>query len=492
MAASTFGPSAQSPEMARTLNKPVGDHRGVRLVQTRVTDRNREAVLDALDDLDAEYAVVDEATELNTTIVQIPVPDGAADALLEYLSDAGLADDAFTVVTDATSRQETNQQLTEQFVEGPAGGAGISHPEIRERALDLQPNRPTYIALAALSAIVATAGLLLDSAIVIVGAMVIAPFAGSSLSASVGAVIDDRKMLVESVNSQLLGLGVGFVSALAVAASVRQTSFVPSGVAITRIEQVGLFLTPNLLALAIAICAGGAGALALATDLPVSIAGVAIAAAIVPSVATAAIGVVWGDVLITLGAGVLLCMNIVFINLTAYLGLVGLGYRSSLVRDTWTDFDPSLRTGVYAVLVVVFVAVVVATSLATAQYIVFEHQVNQDVEAVVDGPAYDDLELVSVQAEYNDMNALGRVESVTVTVARSSQADYPLLAEAIERRISATRGQEVSVNVRFLEYQTGGETSETNAMASELRPRVGADRVGRVDWAVSHPSLGVA
>lgn len=457
----------------------------MRLVQTRVTDRNRDAVLDALDELDAEYVVVDEASDLTTTVVQIPVPDGATDAVLDYLTDAGLSEDAFTVVTEATGRRDVNQQLTDQFVEGPAGGAGISHPEIRERALDLQPDRPTYVALAALSAMVATAGLLLDSAIVIVGAMVIAPFAGSSLSASVGAVIDDRKMLVESVNSQLLGLGVGFVSALAVSVAMRQTSFVPSGIAITRMEQVGFFLTPNLLALAIAICAGAAGALALATDLPVSIAGVAIAAAIVPSVATGAIGIVWGDALLTLGAVVLLCMNIVFINLTAYLGLVGLGYRSSLVRDTWTDFGPSLRTGAYATVVVVFVLVVAATGAATAQYILFEHTVNENVEAVVDEPPYDDLELVSVQAEYNDMNVLGRAESVTVTVARSSDDDYPVLAEALERRINENSGHEVSVSVRFLEYQTAGGPSAADASVSEPRPSVVSDRVDQVGFGVT-------
>ncbi|SEO83742.1 uncharacterized hydrophobic domain-containing protein [Halogranum amylolyticum] len=462
----------------------------MRLVQLRVTDANRQAILDALDALDAEYVVVDEATDLNTTIVQIPVPDGASDGLLAHLDDAGLGDDAYTVVTDATSPREVNQQLADRFVEGPKGDAGVSHPEIRERALDLQPNRPTYVALAALSAVVATAGLLLDSAIIIVGAMVIAPFAGSSLSASVGAVIDDRRMLVQSVNSQLLGLIVGFVSALAVTAGLRQTSFVPSGVAIGRIEQIGLFLTPNLLALTIAVCAGAAGALALATDLPVSIAGVAIAAAIVPSVATAAIGVVWGDALVTFGAVVLLAMNIVFINLTAYLALVGLGYRSSLVRDSWTNFQPSVRTGVYAVLVLVFAVVLAATVGATAQYIVFEHQVKEDVEAVVDGPTYDSLELMSVQAEYNDMNALGRVESVTVTVARSSDDDYPLLAEAIERSISARSGREVTVNVRFLEYQTEERQSETNA--DELRPRPSVVAGGIGDRVVPRHVLDVA
>lgn len=437
----------------------------MRLVQIRVDDDTRQAVIDALDGLDAEYAVVDEASTLNTTLVQVPVPDGASEALLEYLYDAGLNRDAYTVSSDATTPDETvNQQLSEQFVEGPKGAFGISHPEIRERALDLQPNRPTYIALAALSAIVAASGLLLDSAIVIVGAMVIAPFAGSSLSASVGAVIDDRAMLLRSVNSQMLGLLVGFVSALVLALGLKQTSFVPSNTAIAQIEQVSLFLTPNFLALAIALCAGAAGALALATDLPVSIAGVAIAAAIVPSVATAAIGVVWGDTVVTLGAVVLLFVNIVFINVAAYLALVGLGYRSSLDLDVWTDATASARVSVYVVTIVA-VVVVIATIGATAQYVVFEHQVKENVQSAIETPEYAGLQLMGVQAEYTDMGVFGHVESVTVIVTRSADEPYPNIADDLQQRIGEATGEEVSVGVQFVEYQTNS-TQTTNSMNS--------------------------
>ncbi len=56
----------------------------------------------------------------------------------------------------------------------------------------------------------------------------------------------------------------------------------PSTLDIGLVGQVSGFATPNLLTLVIviAIAAGFAGALALATDLPVSLAGVAVAAAI--------------------------------------------------------------------------------------------------------------------------------------------------------------------------------------------------------------------
>ena len=425
----------------------------MRQIRVRVPGDARESVTATLERENIEYLPTEVASGRDAVIVEISVPSGAVEGVLELLYGAGLPENAYTVVSDIRDTGTQNAAaLTERFVEGP-GGEGLSHPRLRERALDLQPGRATYVAFAALSAVVAAAGLLLNSAIVIVGAMVIAPFAGSSLSASVGAVISDREMVTESVVSQLLGLVVGFVSALAVGLFVRRAGFVPAELAVSQVEQVGFFLTPSLLALAIAVCAGAAGALALATDLPVSIAGVAIAAAIVPSVATAAIGVVWFQPLAVLGAVVLLFMNIVFINLTAYLALVGLGYRSSVLSNTRESFRVSLRTGAYALIVVAFAVAVAITGVATAQQVAFERAANDEVQSTLDEPAYEDLALVGVQVDYTGVGLFDREESVTVTVSRSTNAEYPLLAQTLREHISARTDRQVSVEVELEQSQ---------------------------------------
>ena len=305
----------------------------MRLIQLFVPRTDRDAVRERLAEMDVEYVFSEADSRRDGNLAYIPVPTGAVDRVLEELYDAGLDENTYTVVTDADRATVPNaDELVDRYVEGPKGDRGASHMEIRERADDLKPDRATYIAFAIASAIVAVGGLLLDSAIVIVGAMVIAPFAGSTLSASVGAVISDREMVVNSAISQILGLIVGFVGAVAMSIFLQRTGFMPPMLAITQVSQVSAFATPNLLTLIIAISAGFAGALALATDLPVSIAGVAVAAAIIPAVATAGIGTVWGLPIVVLGAIVLLLMNIVFINLSAYVTLISLGYRSSVSR----------------------------------------------------------------------------------------------------------------------------------------------------------------
>jgi uncharacterized hydrophobic protein (TIGR00271 family) len=426
----------------------------MRLIQVFVPSEHHDAVRETLTAMDVPFVFGEADGGRDGRLANVPVPDGAVDTVLERLYDAGLDEDTYTVVTDVERANVPNvDELTDRFVEGPKGERGASHVEIRERAADLTPDTATYLAFAIASAVVAVGGLLLDSAIVIVGAMVIAPFAGSTLSASVGAVVSDRDMVVDSATSQIAGLVVAYLGAVAMSLALQQSGFVPATLDVGRVGQVGAFVTPNLLTLVIAISAGFAGALALATDLPVSIAGVAVAAAIVPAAAVAGIGTAWGEPLVVAGAVVLLLMNIVFINLAAYLTLVALGYRSSVLRNVRENASLSLRSGAYAAVLVLFLVVVAVTTFATYQHLAFEQAVNDDVQAVLDDPEYSSLELAGVATEYNDASVFSDEVSVTVTVGRSSGLEHETLAEDLQTELAAGTDRAVRVDVRFVDYQ---------------------------------------
>ena len=297
--------------------------------------------------------------------------------------------------------------------------------------------------------------------------MVIAPFAGSSLSAAVGVVINDREMAVSSIVSQLLGLGVALLSAVGVSLAVRQSSFVPPSLVITRLDQVAAFITPSLLALAIAVAAGAVGALALATDLPTAITGIAVAAAIVPAAGAAGVGLVWGEPLVVIGAIVLLVMNIVAINLTAYIGLIALGYRSSIIEDAREQLTLSARTGVYAVATIVFVLAFALAVFGTYQFLTFEQSVNEKVQTTLDDDTYQALELMGVSTSYTgDVFNIGGDSSVTVTVGRTSESDYPMLPTVLQDRISRAVNRPVTVQVRFVDYEQAQASSSSSRVSA--------------------------
>lgn len=187
----------------------------MRLIQIRVPDDSQDSVLNTLEEANADYVIADEAANNNASIVYFPLPEGAVDEMLERLHSAGLDDNTFTIITQIETATTPNlDELEGRYTQGPEDELGRSHAELRTKARELTPQRSMFVLFSAISAIVAAAGLLLDSAIVITGAMVISPFAGSSLSASVGAVIGDYESIIDSFKSQLLGLIVAIVEQL--------------------------------------------------------------------------------------------------------------------------------------------------------------------------------------------------------------------------------------------------------------------------------------
>ena len=74
------------------------------------------------------------------------------------------------------------------------------------RAQHLAPAASTYFSFLILSTVITTAGLLLDSAATILGAIVVAPLMGPAITASVGTVVNDRKLASRGVLLQVTGL----------------------------------------------------------------------------------------------------------------------------------------------------------------------------------------------------------------------------------------------------------------------------------------------
>jgi uncharacterized hydrophobic protein (TIGR00271 family) len=450
----------------------------MRLVQVLVPADNRPAVERELDDLGVESLAVEEADDAGT-LFYVPVPLEAVDELLDRLGSAGLGDDDYTVITPVESAAAGTgvEELREEFGESPHGKGGLSHAEMESRAEDLKPERPTFLALSALSALLAVGGLLLESPIVIVGAMVVAPFAGATMSASVGAVLGNRETATASVVSQALGLTVATVTAVGTTVALRRLGFVPDLLAVASNEQVSSFVTPNLLAVLIAVGAGAAGALALVSDLPVSIAGVAVAAALVPSAGALGIGIAFRQPHVALGALVLLFLNIVAINLTTAGTLYGLGYRPD-VLGSGVGVSLSLRTGLTATLLVGFAVLTLLTAVATVQHLAFVRAANDAVETTLEGDDYERLELVSVTASYNGQGAFDEPETVTVTLTRTTDRDYSGLTREIRRRVTERADQPVVVRVRFLDYERAGPTASVSESITGV-PSLSAPRKGR-------------
>ncbi|AGB37168.1 TIGR00341 family protein [Natronococcus occultus] len=425
----------------------------MRLLQVLVPDEKRDDALRVLDDEGLDYVRTSECSDdVDAELVTLPVPTQAVDHVLSSLREVGIEDEFIVVSAIETARTPRIQELEERFVNGREEDDSISRAEIRSKALNMTPGPVTYYVMTLLSAIVATAGLLLDSPAIVVGSMVIAPQISAALTGTVGLVLDDRQMFVDGVSAMVVGLIVAMLGAFAFAWLVRSGGVVPGTIDITAIEQVQNRISPGLLALVVGVCAGAAGAFGLATAIPVSLVGVMIAAALIPAAAAVGIGLAWGHIGVAIGAFVLVAVNATSILLAGLVVFWYLGYRP----DGWTRGNLRAnvtkdRLGTVAVMALISVVVLAGSGVVLGQHVAFESEVNDEVRSVLDDDEYEELELVELETEFYDSGMISDETGVTVVVRRPADVPYPDLATTIEATLEAQTDHEVSVILEFIE-----------------------------------------
>jgi uncharacterized hydrophobic protein (TIGR00271 family) len=206
-----------------------------------------------------------------------------------------------------------------------------------------------------LSAVIACAGVLVDSTATVIGAMIIAPLSTPIMGMALSVVKRQPN------GSWLLVLqGVILVVVIGVLGSLA----VPSGTDLLANSQIAGRTSPNLLDLIAAIATGFAGAVALSrSDVGAVLPGVAIAISLVPPLAV--VGVCLGQAAwsLAIGASLLFLSNLLALVIAGVLTYTVLGYTMEALNAR-----PFARRRPYVVLTVMLVLVALplaGQSLAT-------------------------------------------------------------------------------------------------------------------------------
>ena len=222
--------------------------------------------------------------------------------------------------------------------------------EFKDLFLQLRDNaqaHPHYIALMILSVIVASLGLYLSSAAVIIGAMVLAPLMSPIISMAMGLLRGDRQLLQRSSLTITIGVGLALLTAALLALIIPINRITP--------EMAGR-LHPNLLDLGVAIASGVAGGYAHAREsIMKSLPGVAIAVALVPPLSVAGIGIGWWQWDVFSGAMLLFITNLVGIALAAAVTFLVLGFAPLLKAKRGLAISAALLATVAIPLTLAFV-----------------------------------------------------------------------------------------------------------------------------------------
>lgn len=167
-----------------------------------------------------------------------------------------------------------------------------------------------YILLVILSTITVAIGLIKDNIAVVIGAMVIAPLLGPNLALTLGATLGHSKLILSALRASAVGLSITLALSFLIGVFI---PFERTAKELLDRTEVGLDSA------ALAMASGAAAVLSLITGLSSTLVGVMVAVALLPPAATMAIMASDGNWDKSLGAALLLTVNIVCVNLAGQI-----------------------------------------------------------------------------------------------------------------------------------------------------------------------------
>jgi uncharacterized hydrophobic protein (TIGR00271 family) len=190
--------------------------------------------------------------------------------------------------------------------------------EIRSGLLEESTIDINYLVLILGSCVIATLGLLSNSAAVIIGAMIIAPLMLPIRGLAFGALEGDVVLFRKAFTAIVVGTALATTLALLVGYFVGLPEF--GSEIISRSK-------PNLLDLGIAVAAGGISGFAkVQPKISASLAGTAIAVALMPPICVVGLGLSQGSLALSIGATLLYLTNLLGITLSCMLTFLLTGY----------------------------------------------------------------------------------------------------------------------------------------------------------------------
>ncbi|MFI7338648.1 DUF389 domain-containing protein [Streptomyces sp. NPDC050085] len=191
----------------------------------------------------------------------------------------------------------------------------------------------TYVAFLVIATMIAACGVVLDNAILIVGAMAVGPEFGPLAGFCTALVQRAPRLALRS----LIALLVGFAVAMAVTVGF---SLFMDAVGLFTEKQLeadrpntGFVYAPDWFSFVVAVLAGAAGTLSLTSAKSGALVGVAISVTTVPAAANAAVALSYGDMGQTWGSTNQLLLNLLGIVLAGTLTLLTQKYLWAKQRE---------------------------------------------------------------------------------------------------------------------------------------------------------------
>ncbi|WP_330290588.1 DUF389 domain-containing protein [Streptomyces sp. NBC_00576] len=180
----------------------------------------------------------------------------------------------------------------------------------------------TYVAFITLATMIAACGVVLDNAILIVGAMAVGPEFGPLAGLSTALVQRHPRLAARSLTALLVGFAVAMLVTVGFSVFMDAVGLFTEAKLEAERPNTGFVYAPDWFSFVVAALAGIAGTLSLTSAKSGALVGVAISVTTIPAAANAAVALSYGDMGQTWGSTKQLLLNLLGIVLAAALTLL--------------------------------------------------------------------------------------------------------------------------------------------------------------------------
>ena len=248
------------------------------------------------------------------------LPQGAANQVIGRLQEIGLDErgsisvqDVDTSISALADRVAARRGRFQQFTPVWA--------EIESRIRREGTFPPSWFVLLIIAALIGAVGILTNSQILVVGAMVVGPEYGAILSMAFGVTRRDRSSVVRSAAALAVGFALAVAGALLLALAVRATGLAPSPYLLGIRPVSNLIDTPNWFSFIVAALAGIVGVVSLTEARSSTLIGVFISVTTIPAASDIGVSLAFGSGREAWGSTLQLLLNVTVLGLVAVLGL---------------------------------------------------------------------------------------------------------------------------------------------------------------------------
>ena len=265
--------------------------------------------------LDAEPTVTSLVVQRGASVrplgdlVSLTVPREAANVLLHSLLDTGVQRDGAIHVAPVPTW--VSRPAFQAMEAAPGAGAdAVVWPEVVQRAYDDTELTWTYLAFMTMATLIAGIAVLLDSQILVIGAMVLGPEFGAIAALGVALLRRRRTLLAQALRTLVIGFTVAILATTVVSLLGRAVGWISVADLLAPRPATGFIYSPDRWSFVVSLLAGVAGVLSLTSGRTTGLAGVFISVTTIPAAGNVALALAFGVWSEVLGSSAQLAINI--------------------------------------------------------------------------------------------------------------------------------------------------------------------------------------